>query len=316
MGKKLISEILNIEHPIIMAPMFLVSNAAMIKAALDNGITGAIPALNYRTPTELRAAIIEIKDHSSKAFGINLVVNKSNIYLKGQLQACLDLGVDYIITSLGSPNSIIDRCHAKGIKVFADVINKEHAQKCEAFGADALIAVNAEAGGHCGKIPGQDLIPMLNESSSLPVISAGGVATKAEYDKVMSWGAAGISAGTIFIASEEAPVSKDYKQALIDYKAQDVILSTKLSGSPCTVINTPYVQSIGTKENVLERMIHRNKRFKRYAKFLISTMGMNTLRKAAFSATYKSVWCAGPTIEHIHAVRPASEIINDLMIES
>ena len=68
-----------------MAPMFLVSNVDMIKAALDNGITGAIPALNYRTIPELEAAIDEIKAYSSKPFGINLIVNKSNIKLKSQL---------------------------------------------------------------------------------------------------------------------------------------------------------------------------------------------------------------------------------------
>jgi nitronate monooxygenase len=313
MNKIMLHELLDIEYPIIMAPMFLVSNTDMVLAALENGITGAIPALNYRNDQGLREAILFLKERSSKAFGINLIVNKSNIYLKRQLQACLDLEVPYIIASLGSPKHIIEVCHSKGIKVFCDVIHKEHAQKCEALGADAIIAVNSKAGGHCGNIPPEELIPQLNEFVKIPVISAGGVATKKEFKHIMDLGAAGISVGTIFIASTEAPVNDAYKQALIDYKASDIVLSTKLSGTPCTVINTPYVQSIGTKENLLEKLIHRNRKLKKYAKLLISRIGMSKLRKSAFSANYNNVWCAGPTIEHVHAIRPVKEIVGDLI---
>lgn len=309
----MLHELLDIKYPVIMAPMFLVSNEAMILAGLENGITGAIPALNYRTDEQLRNAIRFIKERSDKPFGINLIVNKSNIYLKRQLQTCLELEVPYIIASLGSPKHVIEACHTKGIKVFCDVINEVHAKKCESLGADAIIAVNNQAGGHCGNLSPEELIPLLNDSCALPVISAGGVATKSEFDHIMGLGAAGISVGTIFIASDEAPVNEAYKKALVDYKAKDIVLSTKLSGTPCTVINTPYVQSIGTKENFLERIIHRNRRLKKYAKLILSRWGMHTLRKAAFSANYKDVWCAGPTIEHIHEIRPVKEIIRDLV---
>lgn len=313
MKKILLNELLDIKYPIIMAPMFLVSNTAMVLAGLESGITGAIPALNYRTDHELREAILYLKERSDKPFGINLIVNKSNIHLKRHLQACLDLKVHYIIASLGSPKYILDACRSKGILVFCDVINKYHAQKSEALGADALIAVNSKAGGHCGNLPPEELIPLLNESCRIPVISAGGVATDNDFKHTMKLGAAGISVGTIFIASAEAPVSDAYKQALIVYKAKDIVLSTKLSGTPCTVINTPYVQSIGTKENLLEKWINRNRKLKKYAKLILAKKGMRILRKSAFSADYKNVWCAGPTIEHIHAVRPVKEIVKDLV---
>ena len=116
-----LTRMLGIQYPVILAPMFLVSNADMIIAAVKSGITGAIPALNYRTDKEFRSALQRIKSESNGPFGINLIVNKSNVRLKEQLNTCLDLEVDFIITSLGSPAEVIKRCKEKEIKVFCDV---------------------------------------------------------------------------------------------------------------------------------------------------------------------------------------------------
>ena len=119
-----LTDILGVKHPIIMAPMFLVTNTKMMITALNCDIAACIPALNYRTDEELRTAIKEMREKSnSTALGINLIVNKSNIKLSKQLESCLDLEVDFIITSLGSPKEIIQKCKTKGIKVFCDVIN-------------------------------------------------------------------------------------------------------------------------------------------------------------------------------------------------
>ncbi len=307
-----LNEILNIDIPIILAPMFLVSNADMVKAALDAGITAAIPALNYKTNSELRTAIQEIKQHSNKPFGINLIVNKSNIYLKNQLQACLDLEVDYIITALGSPRKIIDQCKKKNIKVFCDVLNSYQAKKVENLGADAVIALNNSAGGHLGIHNAKDFIPELLSEVKIPIISAGGVANYKQYKEVMNLGAAGCSVGSIFIASTEAPVSLEYKNAIVHYGAKDIVITKKISGSPCTVINTPFVQKIGTKETVFEKIMNRNKRLKKYLRFILATRGMNKLRNAAFKASYKSIWCAGTSIEEVNEIRPISKIVKQL----
>ncbi|WP_027418675.1 NAD(P)H-dependent flavin oxidoreductase [Crocinitomix catalasitica] len=311
--KRLLTEILGIEFPIIMAPMFLVSNSKMLIAASNNGITGAVPALNYRTDEEFRAAIKEVRAKSTGPMGVNLIVNKSNPKMEQQLKTSVELGVDYIITSLGSPAEVIKQCKAKGIKVFCDVVDLKFAKKVEQLGADAVIAVNKEAGGHAGPMSREELIPLLVEECNIPVISAGGVGNKAELDHVLSLGACGASVGSIFIASEESDVSDEYKQACVDYGAKDIVLSTKVSGSPCTVINTPYVQKIGTKQNWLEAMLSKNKRLKKWVKMLTFVKGMKSLEKSAFSATYKTVWCAGPTIEHVKSIRPISEIINALV---
>ncbi len=308
-----IAQMLNIKHPVIVAPMFLISNTEMIIAALENDATAAFPALNYKTDRELRSAISEIKARSNKPFGVNLIVNKSNPKYKTQLNTLIEMKVDYIITSLGSPEETIKRCKPVGIKVFCDVINLDFAKKVEALGADAVIAVNNKAGGHCGPLSENDLLSELVKHCKIPVISAGGIATGNDLNRVIATGAAGVSVGTVFLAANEASISDDYRKALIDYSAKDIVLTTKLSGSALTVINTPYVQQIGTKANFLERLMNKNKPLKKYIKLIIAVRGMRQIEKAALKATYKTVWCAGPAIEHIKSIRPLKEILNDLV---
>ncbi len=313
--KTALTEMLGIQFPIILAPMFLVSNVDMVEAAGKAGITGAIPALNYRTTNELRKAIQQLKSSQTGPFGINLIVNKSNFKYREQLDACCELGVDYIITSLGSPKETIEKAHAKGIKVFCDVTDLRYAKKVEELGADALIAVNNEAGGHAGKLSPEELIPLLINNCSCPVISAGGVGDYKSLKKMLDLGAAGASVGSIFIATDEAPVSLGYKEAIVDYGSDDIVMTTKLSGTPCSVINTPYVKQIGTKQNPIERLLNGNKRLKKWFKALTFIRGMKSLQNAAFSTTYKTVWCAGPTIEYVHSIRSIREVVQHLVRE-
>ena len=310
-----ITKMLGIEYPIIMAPMFLVSNPSMIIAALDSGITAAFPALNYRTDKEFRDAITEIRSKTNKPFGVNLIVNKSNFKFPQQLKTCIELNVAFIITSLGNPKETIEQCKSKGIKVFCDVTDLEYALKVEALGADAVIAVNAQAGGHAGNMTAEELLPLLKNKLKIPVISAGGIATGKQLKHVLGLGAEAASIGTIFIASNESPVSEDYKKALIQYGANDIVKTTKLSGSALTVINTPYVQKLGTKAGFWERLMLHNKWLKKYVKLFVALRGMKAIEKAAFSATYKTVWCAGPTIEYIHSIQPLREICKTLIKE-
>lgn len=314
-SKKDLREILGIELPIIMAPMFLVSNEKMVIKAIEAGATGAIPALNYRTTEDLRLAIRKIKDAVSGPFGINIIVNKSNFYYKEQLKVCLEEKVNFIITSLGSPEETIKEAHKQGILVFSDVTDLKFAKKVEQLGADAIIAVNKEAGGHSGNISYKELIPLLVKNCNIPIISAGAVGTGFDIKRMMDLGAAGVSVGSIFIATTESDVSNEYKQAIIDYGSKDIVMTTKLSGTPCTVINTPYVQQVGTKENWIEKLLNHNKRLKKWFKAFVFMRGMKSLEKAAFSTTYKTVWCAGPTIEHVKSIRPVKDIIKQLQEE-
>lgn len=307
-----LDRMLGIRYPLLVAPMFLVSNANMVKAALDAGATAAIPALNYRTTGELAAAIREIRTHTNRPFGINLIVNRSNPKYKAQLKVLLRERPDFIITSLGSPAEVIDVCKPLGIKVFCDVVNLEYALKVEKLGPDALIAVSNRAGGHCGPLSPSELMSQLTTRCSLPVILAGGVSLPVHVEEAMALGAAGVSVGTVFIATHESPVSDDYKQALVHYGANDVVLTTRLSGSRLTVINTPYFQSLGGDESMLERLYKKLKWARKYLKMLLFASGMKKIEQAAFKATYRTVWVAGPAIEHVKSIRPLGEMVHEL----
>ncbi|MFN3875401.1 MAG: NAD(P)H-dependent flavin oxidoreductase, partial [Flavobacteriales bacterium] len=207
----------------------------------------------------------------------------------------------------------IKAAHAAGIKVFCDVTDLRFAQKVEGLGADAVIAVNNEAGGHRGSIPPKDLIELLRAHCAIPVISAGGVGNKAEMDRMLAYGAEGVSVGSPFIASLEAPVTEEYKQACVQYGAEDIVLTERISGTPCTVINTPYMRKVGTRSPWLERMLNRNKRLKKWVKMLRFWIGMKATEAAARQVTYKTVWVAGPSIRHTKAVEPVRAIIERLV---
>ena len=311
--KTTLCDILNIKYPIIMAPMFLVSNSEMLVEALKSGITGCVPALNYRTDDKFREAISKVREQAEGPMGVNLIVNKSNIKFKAQIKTCVDLKVDYIITSLGSPEQTIKICKPHGIKVFCDVVDVKYAKKVEELGCDAIIAVNKEAGGHCGPTSANILIPELVAACNIPVISAGGVSNGKQMREMMELGACGISIGSPFIATTEASVSDAYKQAIVDYGSKDIVLSEKLSGSPCTVINTPFVQKTGTKRNFIESLLSKNKKLKKFMKMLTFYKGTKALEKAAFSTTYDTVWCAGPSIEGVNSIRPVQQVVKELI---
>lgn len=308
-----LTDMLGIQYPVLVAPMFLISNVKMVVAALEGGATAAFPALNFRTDAELRNAIKAIRAKTNKPFGVNLIVNKSNPTYKGQLKTLLDLKVDFIITSLGSPEETINSCKPLGIKVFCDVVDAAYARKVEALGADAVIAVNNRAGGHCGPYTQNELLKSIMDACTIPVISAGGIGTAKQLQEVMDLGAAGASIGTVFIASQEADVSDEYRKALIEYGEKDIVLTSKLSGSPLTVINTPFVKEQGTEASLLEKLLLKNKTLKKYVKLLIAFKGMRAIEKSILTTNYKTVWCAGPAIEYIKSIRPLNVILSELV---
>jgi nitronate monooxygenase len=241
----LLTDILGIDYPIIMAPMFLVTNVEMLVESLNNGIAGCVPALNYRTIPELEAAIKKVRSLTpgKKGLGINLIVNKSNIHFPAHLECITkeEFKVDFILTSLGSPKPVIDACKGKGIKVFCDVVDVGYAKKVEGLGCDGLVAVNNKAGGHAGPDPPEKLIPDLLAATKLPVVSAGGIGDYKGVQEMLKLGACGLSIGSPFIACDEAPISKEYKDACVQYGKDDIVFTNKISGTPCTAINTPYV---------------------------------------------------------------------------
>ncbi|MBS1764164.1 MAG: nitronate monooxygenase [Bacteroidetes bacterium] len=311
---------LNLEFPVIMAPMFLVSNEAMIESAMRSGIAGVFPSLNYRKENELGDLLKRLnsyKNNTSGTYGVNLIVQKTNPLYEKHLEVCVMHKVPFYITSLGSPKQVVKEAHRYGAKVYCDVTNTEHAAKAAEAGCDGFIAVGQGAGGHAGPYPNSLLIPTLKKQfPEMPVIAAGTVTTGSGILSMLSLGAAGISIGTRFIASKEATVTEAYKNSVLNSGMKDVVLTERLSGTPCNIINTPYAKKIGYHQNFLERWLSNNATTKRYFKMLIQFRGLKKLEDAVKPGNYNNLWCAGQTVELIDDILTCDEIIKRLKDET
>jgi nitronate monooxygenase len=320
--KTKLTESISIDFPMIMAPMFLVSNEAMIVAAMNSGIAGAFPTLNYRKDGELENILTNLNLEKEKlkvngTYGVNLIVQKTNPLYEKHLKVCVEKKVPFYITSLGSPKQVIEQAHSYGAKVFCDVTNMEHAQKCFDLGCDGFIAVGQGAGGHAGTNTLQVLIPALHTNfPNIPVIAAGGIATGAGILSMLAVGAAGVSVGTRFIASTEATVSNEYKNAIVSSTMNDIVMTEKISGTPSTVINTPFAKKIGYKQNWLEKLLSTNKRTKKIFKMWVQISGMKKLEAAIHPGNYNTLWIAGQSVELINDIAPCKEIIEHMKKET
>ncbi|PSL29698.1 NAD(P)H-dependent flavin oxidoreductase [Chitinophaga ginsengisoli] len=313
---------LAIRYPVIMAPMFLVSNEKMVKAAMDNGIAGTFPSLNYRKEGELKQVLDHLNQHRAQlssgqgTYGVNLIVQKTNPLYAKHLKDCVAAEVPFYITSLGSPKEVIAAAHSYGAKVLCDVTNLQHAEKAAQAGCDGFIAVCAGAGGHAGPYPMHILVPALHKAfPDKLLVAAGGIATGQQLASALVLGAQGASIGTRFIASEEASVSNEYKHAILDYGMEDIVLTERLSGTPCNVINTPAAKKIGYKQNWLERQLNKNARTRKYFKMLVQLRGMKKLEAAVKPGNYQQLWSAGQSVEMVEDISPIHDIVNRLIQE-
>lgn len=304
---------LGIEFPVVMAPMFLVSNEAMMKAAIDGGIMGVFPTLNFRDTSNLKTILQNLhvyKIGKPGSYGVNIIAEKTNVFFDKHLSVCVEMKVPFYITSLGNPKNVIEAAHAYGAKVYCDITNLKHAEKASKEGCDGFIAVGQGAGGHAGPHPLQVLIPLLKDRfPHLPVIGAGGIADGRGLASMLVLGAAGVSIGTRFIASREASVNDAYKNAVCNAGMDDIVMSERLSGTPCSIINTPFAQKIGYKQTALERFLSKNPRTRKYFKALVQLRGMKRLEQSVKPGNYKNLWSAGKSCALIHDVLPCSEII-------
>lgn len=313
--KTAFTEMMKCDLPIIGAPMFLVSNEDMVTSISEAGGVGTFPALNYRPIEEYQKALANIKARTKKPIGVNIIVNKSNARQVQDLKFALDAGVELFITSLGSPKQVIIDAHKNGAKVICDVTNLEHALKVQEMGADGVIAVSAGAGGHAGPISPFVLLPWLKDKLQIPVIAAGGIADGRTVAASLMLGASAVSIGTRFIASKEASVDQAYKDAIVKSTPEDIVMTTRISGTPAAVIRTPYIDKIGLDLPWYLKILKDQKLTKKYVVPLIHLLGMRQLEAAAKGATWKSVWSAGQSVGLIEDILTCDQIMNKLVQE-
>lgn len=266
--------------PLIAAPMFLVSNVALAVAVGEAGGMGAIPAHNYRTLEALREALAELRRRTTAPFAINLILLE-NPRFEDELALLLDERVPLVITSLGDPSRVIERAHARDVRVFCDVVGLRHAKKAEAAGADAVVAVAAGAGGHAGPISPFALFSYLREELSIPVVAAGGIATGGAVAAALALGASAAYVGTRFIATPEANVPDDYREMLLAANPEDVEYTAEVTGHPA---------------NFLKESLAR-------------------FRQLEGKKTWKDAYSAGHGVGLIHDVLGAREVVSRLVKE-
>jgi nitronate monooxygenase len=275
--------------------------------------------LNYRKDGELEAVLDELNKYCKDfkgSYGVNIIVQKSNPLSIKHTKICLDKKVPFFITSLGSPKEVIEGAHQYGGKVFCDVTNIIHAKKCLDSKCDGFIAVGQGAGGHAGPNPLQVLIPALKEHfPNVPIVAAGGIVNGSGLLSVQVLGASGVSIGTRFIATTEAGVNDNYKKAIVSSGMEDIVMTTKLSGTPCAVINNDAAKKMGYTQNWFEKLLSNNSQTKKWFKMLVQIRGMKKLEKSILANNYQSLWTAGKSSELIHDILPCETIVANIKKE-
>lgn len=224
--------------PLIVAPMFLVSGPDLVIAACMSGVVGSFPTANARTPERLdewlttiaAATSLAATDGSAVApWAPNVVTHSTNARLGSELDVIERHAAPIVITALGSPSAIIDRVHAWGGKVFADVNSVRFAKKAVEAGADGLILVASGAGGHTGAMNGLAFLAAVREFFDGPVALGGGISNGASIRAVEVAGADLAVMGTSFIATHESLAQDDYKQMLIDSTIDDLVCTNAVT---------------------------------------------------------------------------------------
>jgi nitronate monooxygenase len=304
--KTQLTNMFQMDYPIIGAPMFLVSNIPMVTACSQAGGMGTFPALNFRPIDNFKGALKEIKSQlAHKPFGVNIIVQKKNTMQEAQLDLVLESEVPLVITSLGSPRQVIERARGTKTKVFCDVVGLEHAKKVADLGADGLIAVGSGAGGHGGDVSLFALLPYLKKEVGLPMVAAGCMSDGGSLLAALSLGADGIYMGTRIIASQQAQVSDDYKRAIVQAGCEDIVNTDRVDGFPGNFIKTDNLIRV-LKPNLVDNVLGQSPSLKR----LIS---LARARRALFGSTeqklsYKNTFSAGQGVGSINEIADIQDI--------
>jgi len=287
----------NLTLPLIAAPMFLVSGPDLVSAACNSGVIGTFPALNQRSTESFVEWVEQIRSSlaaDAAAFGVNLIVHRSNPRVEADLRACVDNQVPLVITSLGAVNEIVDAVHSYGGIVFHDITTVRHSEKAAEAGVDGVIAVCAGAGGHAGTASPFGLIKDIRSFFDRTIVLAGALTSGADIAAARLAGADLAYMGTRFIATDESLAADGYKQMLVESRVADVVYTPKISGVPA---------------NFLQPSLDNNEID------LASIDGEIKLDLESEARAWKDVWSAGHGVAGIEKISSVAELVKDLRHE-
>ena len=295
-----ITELLNIEYPIIQGGMAWISDATLAAAVSEAGGLGIISGVG--NIEDIRAEIKKTKSLTKKPFGINIMLMRDNVDEIAKLVCDEEIAV--VTTGAGSPGKYIEDWKKHNVKVIPVVPSVAIAKRMEKFGADAVIVEGMEAGGHIGQLTTMSLVPQVVDAVDIPVIAAGGIGDGRGIAASFMLGACGVQMGTRFLVSEECKVHENYKDRVLNAKDIDTEVTGTTTSHPVRVL--------------------RNKLTREYIKLEknnadpqeIEALGKGALRKAVVDGDINNgSVMAGQIAGLVNKKQSCKEIINELMDE-
>jgi len=310
------TELVNIRYPIVQGGLSHLSFAELAAAVSNAGALGQIGCACFTTPEELQANIQQAKSLTDQPFGVNFPIG--HIPLEPFLDAALAEKPAVISITGGNPEALLRRIQGSGVPVRTMVLvaGVRAARKAESLGADAVIAVGFEGGGHLGRddIGSMVLIPRIVESVSIPVLASGGIADGRGLAAALALGAEGVELGTRFVAVRESNAHPNYQQALVQAQETDTVLIERSIGRPARVLKGPMVDEILRVEQALEmEQAAPDERMRRMLSYIIGSVNTRAALEGALDEGF--VW-AGQVAGLIHDIPTARELIERTMHEA
>lgn len=314
-----LTKLLKIKYPVIGGAMYPCSNPELVAAVSEAGGIGIVQpvSLVFVNKHGFRKGLRYIKSLTQNPVGLNLLIEgSSKTYLKRNqewLDVALEEGIRFFITALGNPRWVSDKVAPHGGIVFHDVTEDRFAKKAIDGGVDGLICVNNTAGGHAGSMSPKNLITSL-QKYNLPLVCAGGVGGPMSFQEALNLGYDGVQIGTRMIATEECNAHDDYKQAILAARPADIVLSEKITGVPVSVINTPYIQAVGTKAGPLTRFLLKHNRTKHWMRTYFSLKSVWQLKNSLHQGSdYKEFYQAGKSVEEVKTILSVKDAIEQML---
>ena len=305
-----LTELLDIEHPVMLAGMGGVSYSTLVAAVSEAGGIGTFGASTMR-PGQLVSEIAAVKAMTSKPFGVDLLTAFEGQVESG-IQAVIDGGARIFVAGLGVPREVIDRLHASNVLVGSMCGKVRHAIAAAASGCDFVVAQGTEAGGHTGLVATMALVPQVVDAvgEKIPVVAAGGLFDGRGLAAALALGADGVWVGTRFIATPEAQAVNGYKEALLASAEDGTVISKSYTGKTCRVVRNEWTNHFEANPDELQP-------FPQQA-FVSAKAGVNHLGYPNGTSVdvAKEFMPAGQGVGAINELVPAGDIVRAMVAEA
>ncbi|MCL6442446.1 MAG: nitronate monooxygenase [Alicyclobacillus sp.] len=244
-----LTELLNIEVPIVQGGLANLAYHQLAAAVSNAGGLGQITATSLPGPEELREEIRKTRQLTDRPFGVNIAISQHKS-VDAFVEVLVEERVAAVSLTGGNPEPILRRLQDTSIKKLVLVSTVRQAQKAESLGADAVMAVGQEGGGHIGRVDTGTivLVPRVVESVQIPVIASGGIADGRGLLAALALGAEGVEMGTRFVATQECIAHAAYKEALVKTQETDTQIIKRSIGAPGRVLPSAWVDKILAEE--------------------------------------------------------------------